>query len=143
MKNKHGYASAISNYRPIALSTVNSKYFEHYILFTTSNFLSSVDNQFGFKPAHSTDMCLVLSKQAISQYNTHGSPVFVAFLDTSAAFDKVNHYILFKKLTECNVPKIFVKLLVTGIPINLSVFGGVQLILSFLLSQMECDKVAF
>ena len=78
-KNKHGNVSAISNYRPIALPTVISKYFEHYILFMTSNFLSSVDNQFGFKPAHSTDMCHFLLKQAISQYNTHGSPVFVAF----------------------------------------------------------------
>ena len=77
----------------------------------TSNFLSSVDNQFGFKPAHSTDMCLFLLKQAILQYNTHGSPVFAAFLDASKACDKVNHYILFKKLTECNVPAIFVKLL--------------------------------
>ena len=77
----------------------------------TSNFLSSVDNQFGFKPEHSTDMCLFLSKQAISQYDTHRSPVFVPFLDASKAFDKVNHCILFKKLTECNVPEIFVKLL--------------------------------
>ena len=69
-----------------------------------------LDNQFGFKPAHSTDMCLFLLKQAILQYNIHGSPVFVAFLDASKAFDKVNHYILFKKLTESNVLEIFVEL---------------------------------
>ena len=94
MKNKHDNVSAISNYRPIALPTVILKYFEHYILFMTSNFFSSVDNQFGFKPAHSTD---ILLKPAISQYNTYGSPVFVAFLDASEAFDKVNHHILFKK----------------------------------------------
>ena len=37
--------------------------------------------------------------------------MFAAFSDASKAFDKVNHYILFKKLTECNVPEIFVKLL--------------------------------
>ena len=111
MKNKHDSVSAISNYRPIALPTIISKYFEHYILFMTRNFLSSVDNQFGFEPAHSTDMCLFLLKQAISQYNTHGSPVFAAFLDAFKAFDKVNHYILFKKLSEDNAPEIFVKLL--------------------------------
>ena len=39
-----------------------------------------------------------LLKQAISQCNTRGSPVFVAFLDASKAFEKVNHYTLFKKL---------------------------------------------
>ena len=44
MKNKHGNVPAISNCRPIALPTVISKYFEHYILFMTSNFLLSVDN---------------------------------------------------------------------------------------------------
>ena len=32
-------------------------------------------------------------------------------MDAFKAFDKVNHYILFKKLIECNVPGIFVKLL--------------------------------
>ena len=61
------------------------------MLFMTSNFLSSVDNQFGFKPAHSTDMCLFLLKQAISQYNNYGSSVFVAFLDAFKAFDKLYH----------------------------------------------------
>ena len=65
------------------------------------------------EPAHSTDMCLFLLKPAILKYNTgtHGSAVFAAFLEASKAFDKVNHCILFKKLTECNVSEIFVKLL--------------------------------
>ena len=111
MKNKYDNISAISNYRPIALPTLISKYFEHYILFMFSNFLSSMDNQFILKPAHSTARCLFLLKQAISQYNAHGSPVFVGILDASKAFDKVNHHILFKKLTECSVPEILVKLL--------------------------------
>ena len=98
MKNKRDNISAISKYRPIALTTIVSKYFERYILFMTSNFLLSVDNQFGIKPAHSTDIGLFLLKQDISQYNTHGSPVFIAFLDASKAFGEVNHYILFKNL---------------------------------------------
>ena len=137
VKNKHGNVSAISNYRPIALPTVISKYFEHYILFMTSNFLSSVDNQFGFNPAHSTDMCLFLLKQAILQYNTHGSPVFVAFLDASKAFDKVNHHIFFKKLTECNVPEIFVKLLANWYSSQLLCVRWGTTYSTFWLSQME------
>ena len=35
----------------------------------------------------------------------------LSILEASKAFVKVNHQILFKKLTECNVPEIFVKLL--------------------------------
>ena len=38
MKNKDDNVSVISNYRPIALPTVISKSFEHYMLFMTSNF---------------------------------------------------------------------------------------------------------
>ena len=74
-------------------------------------FLVSVDNQFGFKSSNSTDMCLFLLKQTIAQYNLNGSPVFVAFLDTSKAFDEVNHGVLFKKLVEAKVPMNFVHLL--------------------------------
>ena len=57
-------------------------------------------------------MCLFLLKQTIAQYNHNGSPVFVAFLDASKAFDKENHGVLFKKLVEAKVPMIFVYLLV-------------------------------
>ena len=73
--------------------------------------IPGIDNQFGFKSSHSTDMCLFLLEQTIAQYNHNGSPVFVAFLDASKAFDKVNHGVLFKKLVEAKVPMIFVHLL--------------------------------
>ena len=93
----------------------------------TKKFLLCVDNQFGFKSSHGTDMRLFLLKQTIAQYNHYGSaqslllfltlqkpltkwitvlwkklqynhnssPVIVAFLDASKAFDKVNHSVLF------------------------------------------------
>ena len=78
----------------------------------TKEFLVSVDNQFGLKSSHNTDMCLFLLKQTIAHYNHNDSPVFVAFVDASKAFDKVNHSVLFKKLLESKVPVIFVHLLV-------------------------------
>ena len=111
IKSKHDDVTAISNYRPIALATIFSKFLELFILHMIKEFLVSVDNQFGFKSSHSTDMSLFLLKQTIAQYNHNGSPVFVAFLDASKAFDKVNHGVLFKKLVEAKVPMIFVHLL--------------------------------
>ena len=70
MKRKHDDVTAFSNYRPIALATIFSKFLELFILHRIKEFLVSVDNQlFGFKSSHSTDMCLFLLKQTIAQYN--------------------------------------------------------------------------
>ena len=60
-------------------------------------FLVSVDNQFGCKSYYSMDMCLFLQKQTIAQYIHNGSIVFVAFLDTSKAFGKLNHSRIYTK----------------------------------------------
>jgi len=61
VKNKYDDVPVTSNYRPIALATIFSKLFEQYILHNMlKEFLVSVNNQFGFKSSHSTDMCLFL-----------------------------------------------------------------------------------
>ena len=111
IKSKHDEVTAIFNYRSMALATIFSKLLELFILHMIKNFSVSVDNQFGLKSSHSTDMCLFLLKQTMAQYNHNGSPVFVAFLDASKAFDKVIHSVLFTKLVEAEVPVIFVHLL--------------------------------
>ena len=56
-------------------------------------------------------MCVFTLKQLISSYHKQGSPVYCAFLDASKAFDRVNHYMLFKKLIERNMPTCFVRIL--------------------------------
>ena len=60
--------------------------------------LVSSDHQFGFKEKHSTDMAVYVLKEVIDHYLRNRSPVFVCFLDTRKAFDRVNHWILFDKL---------------------------------------------
>ena len=58
IKNQQADADVCSNYRPITVTTIISKLFEHFILYKIKSFLSTADNQFGFKERHSTDMCV-------------------------------------------------------------------------------------
>ena len=60
-------------------------------------YTTASDHQFGFKSKHSTDMCVFLLKQAVSFYNKHDTPVYATFLDASKAYDRVDHFMLFKK----------------------------------------------
>ena len=67
-------------------------------------FLSVTKNQFGFRKNHSTDSCIFLLKELIRYYTNHGSPMFITFMDASKAFDRINHKLLFDKLSKRNVP---------------------------------------
>ena len=58
VKNKCGNLADKKNYRPIALSSIASKVFEHVILCRLEEYLWTNDNQFRFKPSHSTDLCV-------------------------------------------------------------------------------------
>jgi hypothetical protein len=110
LKSKIGNLADKNNYRPIALTTIISKIFECIILQRCEVIIS--DNQFGFKKQHSTDLCLYAFKETVSYYVEHGSPVFACFLDASKAFDRVNHWTLFKKLLEIKIPVYIVHTLV-------------------------------
>ena len=87
------------------------KAYKPHCLSNISPFLSTTDNQFGFKAGHSTDQCSFLLKQTASYFVTHGSSVHAVFLDASKAFDRVLHMKLFEKLIQRKVPMCFVRLL--------------------------------
>ena len=112
IKNKTGDTSDKNNYRPIALVTAASKIFEICILELLEMYLITHDHQFGFKSKHSTDMCIFTVKSIIKYYTRQNSPVYTCFLDASKAFDRINHWKLFKKLIDCNVPLLIVRILV-------------------------------
>ena len=113
-KNKSGDSSDVNNYRPIALVTIASTIFEIIMLDVIEAFILTCDNQFGFKKNHSTEHCICALKNVISYYNWFGNPdcpVYTCFRYVES-FDRFEHWSLFKKLIDRNVPLVVVWLLV-------------------------------
>ena len=81
------------------------------IILKCSDYLTTCDNQFGFKVSHGTDMCIYTLKEFIDYYKCRGTTVYVTFLDASKAFDRLNYWLLFDKLIKKHVPLFIVKLL--------------------------------
>ena len=93
IKNKCGNLADSINYRPIAIATILYKLFESIVLYNFEEFLYTCDNnQFGFKPKHSTELCIYTLKEFID-YNKRSTTAFVTFLDASycKAVDKINY----------------------------------------------------
>ena len=111
LKSKLKDPSSSDNYRPIAIATSFSKIIESLIHKRIDGFLSTADNQFGFRKHHSTDLCIFVLKDVVNYYLSLNTPVFMCFLDIKKAFDRVNHFNLFKKLLDRGVPPYIVKLL--------------------------------
>ena len=96
---------------PIAIATIVSKVFESVILYKCEEFLYTCDNQFGFKSKHSTELCIYTQKEFIDYYKQRSTTVFVTFLDASKAFDKINYWLLFKKIFDKDFPTFVIKIL--------------------------------
>ena len=111
VKNKSGDLTDKNNYRPVALSSISSKVFEHIIILRLEEYLWTNDNQFGFKSGHSTDLCINALSEFIEYFKSRSTSVYVAFFDASKAFDKISHWILFRKLIDRKVPIHLVKIL--------------------------------
>ena len=113
IKDKHGNAGDVNNYRGITISPMISKVFERILKTLFSSSLSSSSYQFGFKNGKSTSHALFCLQKTVDYYIDHGSNVFCSFLDASKAFDRLVHSGLFLKLIERNTPKIFLDILIS------------------------------
>ena len=69
------------------------------------NYLSSCDNQFGFKKGLSCSHAIYSVRRYVDRFVNEGSTVNICGIDLSKAFDKVNIFALFTKLMERNLPR--------------------------------------
>ncbi|XP_063915315.1 uncharacterized protein LOC135131472 [Zophobas morio] len=98
---KSGDVSAVSNYRPISLLCNFSKIFER-ILFNQISFQTKLlvnEGQHGFTMGRSTLTNLTCYSQDISQALDNRGQLDVMYGDFSKAFDRVNHQLLLRKLS--------------------------------------------
>jgi hypothetical protein len=112
IKDKSGNPSVVDNYRPITLSPVISKVFEHCLITVFSTFISSDNLQFGFKPGLSCSDAIFTLRTVCDYFNKRGSNIYVASLDASKAFDKVNHARLFSLMLTKKVPLCFINVMI-------------------------------
>lgn len=104
-------STILNNYRPISLATIMARVFERILLDIMEPCVKTEDNQFGFKPALSTDMAIFSVKQTIEYYNHRQTPIYACFLDLSKAFDRVSHKKLWGKLSDRSTPKSIIDVL--------------------------------
>ena len=98
VKNRHKSVNESSNYRAITLSSILGKLFDIIILNQNRHIFKSLDQQFGFKPKHSTTACTFILRETAQYYNNRGSNLYCLLLDASQAFDRVHYIKLFKLL---------------------------------------------
>jgi len=89
----------LNNYRPVSNLTFLSKVIEKPVAFHLNKYL--INNnlnkslQSAYKSGHNTETALVRVKNYIMMSIDHGNPVILVLLDLSAAFDTVDHNVLF------------------------------------------------
>ena len=94
----------VDDFRGISISPAISKVFEHCVLERYCDYLTTSDNQFGFKKGMSCGHAIYTLRSAIDYYVNYGSTVNVCSIDLSKAFDRMNHHALFLKLMDRKIP---------------------------------------
>ena len=98
-----GNLNNVANYRGITLVPIISNVLEGVINALCLSCFETDDHQFGFKKGKGCTDAIYLFTATVDHFIEHGSSVFVAALDISKAFDKVDHNKLFTSLGEAGI----------------------------------------
>ena len=103
--NIHGKSATVDDFRGTSISPVLSKVLEQCILDRYNSIFAASDNQYGFFKQSGCSRAVCLLRCVTDYYVSSGSTVNVYALDLSKVFDKMNHYRLFVKLMERQIPE--------------------------------------
>ena len=111
-KDKKKSLSNSDNYRGIAPNNLFMKILDYMILDKFQYVFETSENQFAYKPEHSTSMCTFMALETIQYYANAGSSVYCILLDCTKAFDFVRFDLLFSSLLSHNMCPLIVRLIV-------------------------------
>lgn len=112
VKNKQDDITALSNYRPITISSTISKVFEYFLLNRVSCFLIHDELQFAYSKNIGCPNAIFLLRRVILHFNNNASNIYLSSLDASKAFDRINHFKLFSTLIKKGFPNLFIKTII-------------------------------
>jgi hypothetical protein len=111
---KNQQPKTLNDYRPIALTPIIMKCFEHLIKQRLVPLLTLDEHQFAYRKDRSTkDACLSLDYYIRSHLESSKAYVRVLFVDFSSAFNTISPNILVDRLKSMNVPNVFSNLILS------------------------------
>ena len=110
--NVNQKVASYDDFRGITVSPVISKLLENGILERFGYCMGSSDSQFGFKKGVGCSHAIYTLNSVIKYFVDNGSTVNICSLDLAKAFDRSNHFAIFCKLIDRNMPVNVIMILV-------------------------------